>query len=264
MPVCACSAKPATAGTASTSTTRAATTRWRASTAARLRYYHTDPNGLPQQLTEDDGRCIWQARYQVWGNTLAEQQESFFVEEQNLRFQGQYLDRETGLHYNTFRFYDPDIGRFISPDPIGLAGGINLFQYAPEPFGWVDPWGWAPTPLNKEGFVVYGLYEPGASDPYYVGHTEQSKEARARQHRQSGRLQPGSRIEILKGEGGNLTYTQAKGYEQAYREKYRTKTGFPGNVIEPINKKRTDARGRSHYKQYRAAARAIGIKASRC
>ncbi|VXC66300.1 hypothetical protein PSEUDO8O_70261 [Pseudomonas sp. 8O] len=83
---------------------------------ARLRYYHTDPNGLPQQLTEDDGRCIWQARYQVWGNTLAETQESFFVEEQNLRFQGQYLDRETGLHYNTFRFYDPDIGRFISPD----------------------------------------------------------------------------------------------------------------------------------------------------
>ncbi len=72
---------------------------------------------------------------------MAEQQESFFVEEQNLRFQGQYLDRETGLHYNTFRFYGPDIGRFISPDPIGLAGGINLFQYAPEPFGWVDPWG---------------------------------------------------------------------------------------------------------------------------
>ncbi|WP_264294432.1 RHS repeat-associated core domain-containing protein, partial [Pseudomonas sp. EggHat1] len=50
---------------------------------------------------------------------------------------------ETGLHYNTFRFYDPDIGRFISPDPIGLAGGINLFQYAPEPYGWVDPWGWS-------------------------------------------------------------------------------------------------------------------------
>nr|WP_226945734.1 RHS repeat-associated core domain-containing protein [Pseudomonas sp. EggHat1] len=46
------------------------------------------------------------------------------------------------MHYNTFRFYDPDIGRFISPDPIGLAGGINLFQYAPEPYGWVDPWGW--------------------------------------------------------------------------------------------------------------------------
>nr|WP_283088164.1 AHH domain-containing protein [Pseudomonas sp. KB-10] len=48
-----------------------------------------------------------------------------------------------------FRFYDPDIGRFISPDPIGLAGGINLFQYAPEPFGWVDPWGWCSQRLGR-------------------------------------------------------------------------------------------------------------------
>ncbi|AQY63841.1 hypothetical protein PverR02_01900 [Pseudomonas veronii] len=43
---------------------------------------------------------------------------------------GQYLDRETGLHFNTFRFYDPDVGRFTTPDPIGLMGGINLYAYA--------------------------------------------------------------------------------------------------------------------------------------
>jgi uncharacterized protein RhaS with RHS repeats len=45
------------------------------------------------------------------------------------------------LHYNTFRFYDPDIGRFISPDPIGLNGGLNLQTYAPNPARWIDPWG---------------------------------------------------------------------------------------------------------------------------
>lgn len=67
-------------------------------------------------------------------------------------------------------------------------------------------------------------------------------------------------MRILKGEDGKLTYSQAKGYEQAYREKYKTKTGFPGNVIEPIDKSRTDSRGRSHYRNYRAAAREIGIK----
>ena len=67
---------------------------------------------------------------------------------QNLRFQGQYLDRDTGLHYNTFRFYDPDLGRFISPDPIGLMGGINLGSYAPNPIAWTDPWGWATRPNN--------------------------------------------------------------------------------------------------------------------
>ena len=58
-----------------------------------------------------------------------------------LRFQGQYADEETGLHYNRFRYYDPRVGRFTTQDPISLAGGINLYQYAPNPVGWVDPYG---------------------------------------------------------------------------------------------------------------------------
>jgi len=111
----------------------------------KIRYYHNDLNGLPEQLTEPDGHVVWHARYQVWGNTAEEVREPYFIEEQNLRFQGQYLDRETGLHYNTFRFYDPDVGRFTTPDPIGLLGGINLYQYAPNPVGWVDPLGRAPV-----------------------------------------------------------------------------------------------------------------------
>ncbi len=109
----------------------------------KIRYYHNDLNGLPELLTESDGHSVWQARYQVWGNTRQEVREPYYIEEQNLRFQGQYLDRETGLHFNTFRFYDPDIGRFTTPDPIGLAGGINLYAYAPNPWGWIDPLGWS-------------------------------------------------------------------------------------------------------------------------
>ena len=60
---------------------------------------------------------------------------------QPLRYQGQYFDAETGLHNNRFRYYDPDAGRFVSHDPIGLAGGVNLYQYAPNPLSWVDPLG---------------------------------------------------------------------------------------------------------------------------
>ncbi len=111
----------------------------------KIRYYHNDLNGLPEQLTETDGHTVWQARYRVWGNTVEEIREPYYLEEQNLRFQGQYLDRETGLHYNTFRFYDPDIGRFTTPDPIGLDGGLNTYTYGPNPIGWVDPWGWSPS-----------------------------------------------------------------------------------------------------------------------
>ena len=69
---------------------------------------------------------------------------------QNLRFQGQYHDEETGLHYNRFRYYDPDVGRFASQDPIGLAGGVNTYQYTPNPVGWVDPLGLCKCDPNKK------------------------------------------------------------------------------------------------------------------
>ncbi|WP_242600500.1 RHS repeat-associated core domain-containing protein, partial [Erwinia billingiae] len=68
---------------------------------------------------------------------------------QNLRFQGQYLDRETGLHYNLFRYYDPVGGRFTQPDPIGLMGGLNEYAYAPNPLNWVDPLGLSPCGTTK-------------------------------------------------------------------------------------------------------------------
>ncbi len=122
-----------------------------------VRYYHNDLNGLPEQLTEADGKPVWQARYKVWGNATEEVREAYFIEEQNLRFQGQYLDREIGLHYNTFRFYDPDVGRFTTPEPIGLMGGLNLYQYAPNPIGWIDPWGWAGDPAKATHITYVGV-----------------------------------------------------------------------------------------------------------
>ncbi|EAA3981499.1 hypothetical protein ZC74_004499, partial [Salmonella enterica subsp. enterica] len=76
--------------------------------ADEVLYYHTDVNGAPEEMTDGGGNIVWEAGYQVWGN-LTHEKETRPVQ-QNLRFQGQYLDRETGLHYNLYRFYDPDIG----------------------------------------------------------------------------------------------------------------------------------------------------------
>ena len=102
-------------------------------------YFHTDLNGMPEELTDEAGEIVWECSYQLWGKPV---QEIAHTEiQQNLRYQGQYLDRETGLHYNTFRYYDPDKGRFTQPDPIGLLGGLNLYQYAPNAFIWIDPLG---------------------------------------------------------------------------------------------------------------------------
>jgi RHS repeat-associated protein len=74
-------------------------------------------------------------------NRVAANESQFALYRCKLRFQGQYFDEETGLHYNRFRYYEPESGRFINQDPIGLLGGVNLFQYAPNPIEWVDPWG---------------------------------------------------------------------------------------------------------------------------
>ncbi|HEM8188593.1 TPA: RHS domain-containing protein [Providencia stuartii] len=99
-------------------------------------------NGLPEVLNKYNGNIVWQGLHRVWGNLQRQARPTGeFNSEQNLRFQGQYFDKETGLLYNTFRYYAPDLGRFTQQDPIGLAGGLNLYQYAPNPLTWVDPWG---------------------------------------------------------------------------------------------------------------------------
>ncbi|ORF07678.1 hypothetical protein BGH98_03755, partial [Snodgrassella alvi] len=67
--------------------------------------------------------------YQLWGKPIQETAHTQI--QQNLRYQGQYLDRETGLHYNTFRYYDPDTGSFTQPALIVLLGSFNMWQYAP-------------------------------------------------------------------------------------------------------------------------------------
>ncbi len=62
--------------------------------------------------------------------------------EYHSRFPGQYFDKETNLHYNYFRYYEPEMGRYISTDPIGLAGGVNIWGYGLQnPLRWIDPFG---------------------------------------------------------------------------------------------------------------------------
>ncbi|MFV3383806.1 RHS repeat domain-containing protein, partial [Pseudomonas sp. NY15354] len=104
----------------------------------KVYYFHTDQIGSPLELTDSEGQIVWQATYRSWGSI-----EQLAVDEieQNLRFQGQYFDGETGLHYNTFRYYDPEMGRFVTQDPIGLQGGYNLYAYAPNALIWIDPFG---------------------------------------------------------------------------------------------------------------------------
>lgn len=101
-------------------------------------HYHLDHLGTPQEMTDGQGEVVWSADLKAWGQVRVKYVGKI---ENPLRFQGQYCDEETGLHYNRFRYYSPGQARFIHQDPIGLLGGTNLASYAPNPLHWLDPWG---------------------------------------------------------------------------------------------------------------------------
>jgi len=103
----------------------------------QLYYYQLDQLGTPLSLTDSENNLVWHAHYSVFGKATVIVNKV----DNPIRFQGQYFDSESGLHYNHFRYYDPETGRFISQDPIGLLGGINHYQYAPNHINWIDPLG---------------------------------------------------------------------------------------------------------------------------
>ncbi len=106
-------------------------------------------------VTDESGETVWSGQYGEWGY-VSRQTDLMFSSggyrgfAQPLRYAGQYADEETGLHYNTFRYYDAEVGRFTTQDPIGLAGGINLYAYAPNPYSWIDPLGLTKCSPNKK------------------------------------------------------------------------------------------------------------------
>ena len=109
------------------------------SPARKVHLYHCDHRGLPLALIDETGAIAWQAEYDEWVNLLAEDNPQDL--QQLIRLPGQQVDEETGLYYNRHRYYDPQQGRYITQDPIGLRGGINLYTYPLNPIRYIDPLG---------------------------------------------------------------------------------------------------------------------------
>ena len=100
-------------------------------------YFHFDQIGIPREMTDKDGKLLWFGNYTGWGR-LKEETKVTDSAYQPFRLQNQYADRETGLHYNFFRYYEPDAGRFVNQDPIGLEGGKNFYSYSSNTTKWID------------------------------------------------------------------------------------------------------------------------------
>ncbi|WP_170978853.1 RHS repeat-associated core domain-containing protein [Pseudomonas asiatica] len=124
-----------------------------------LGWYQCDQLGTPMETTGASGQILWKGSYKAWGSTV--EQVSIDPPEHeytNTRFQGQHFDIETNLHYNRYRYYDPATGRFIGIDPIRFAGGLNVYQYAPNTTAWTDPFGLSNCPCNPCSKYDIGIY----------------------------------------------------------------------------------------------------------
>jgi RHS repeat-associated protein len=120
--------------------------------SVKVYYYLNDHLGTPQLLMDLNAVVTWKANYEPFGEVTVEPTS---VSEEDLRFPGQYFDRETRLHYNYYRYYEPRTGRYLMPDPIGQIGGINLYIYvggnainAFDSFGLYDIWDFGEDTLS--------------------------------------------------------------------------------------------------------------------
>lgn len=121
-------------------------------------FIHANHLGAPIAVTDSSRTVIWRATYTPFGRATIDEDpdrngHAFTL---NLRLPGQYEDTETGLHYNHHRYYDPDLGRYLSPDPLGLVAGPNPYVYAGnDPVNHVDP----------TGLLLFAFDGTGNNDP---------------------------------------------------------------------------------------------------
>ena len=106
--------------------------------------------GTPTAMYNSQGIRTWEAALDSSGQVRYGEGRA---QDCPFRYQGQYEDVETGLYYNRFRYYDPQIGQYISQDPIRLRGGLNFYAYVEDPLHFIDPLGLVPTygPLDALG-----------------------------------------------------------------------------------------------------------------
>ncbi|HEY0063868.1 MAG TPA: RHS repeat-associated core domain-containing protein [Telluria sp.] len=145
--------------------------------ARTLYAIHADQRGLPMAMTDAAQNVVWRGQFDAFGDRHGIAPESQDHLTLNLRLAGQYEDSETGLYYNVHRYYDPRQGRYITPDPIGLAGGEDAYAYVDSnPMGGVDPLGLFKIPPGAaNGNDFYFKYMK--TDPIDHGHGDILREA---------------------------------------------------------------------------------------
>ncbi|MEL6631786.1 MAG: RHS repeat-associated core domain-containing protein [Bacteroidota bacterium] len=194
----------------------------------------TDYLGTPIAMYGTSGQTIWAADTSIYGDLRNLEGERSAMP---FRYPGQYEDEETGLYYNRFRYYDPEIGQYISQDPIGLKGGFRIYGYVFDPFRLVDIFGLAPVPGDLPDEP--GIYVITNGKDSYVGSAGYGKQGMAgrlsnTRHKKARDLldKPGTKVQYVRvdfGDSGNLSKSDKNNilrhYENREYEKQK-KRGF--------------------------------------
>jgi len=131
--------------------------------ASGSRYYlFTNQVGAPLRVEDEHGKACWTARLDPYGRAEIGKDSTL---EMPLRFPGHYCDAETGLHFNRFRYFSPELGRFLQSDPLGQAGGINLYAYPVSPLIDVDLDGLTKTKVGPPPIPRRAGPQAGAPPP---------------------------------------------------------------------------------------------------
>ncbi|OZG72961.1 hypothetical protein BTA51_13460 [Hahella sp. CCB-MM4] len=142
-----------------------------------------DHQGTPTAMFSQTGEKVWSASISVWGKLRNIVGNRFACP---FRWQGQYEDKETGLYYNRYRYYDPDAGQYIRQDPLGLRGGLNAHSYVKDPISEVDPFGLSANLFDlKIGQIhpqtqneILAVVEEGSKADFIVEGTKPSQKGR--------------------------------------------------------------------------------------
>jgi len=113
----------------------------------RLHHVISDHLGTPREMMDEQGDIVWRRKHSTWGSTKLWPMAQTAAANDALHcpfvFPGQYEDQESGLHYNRYRYYNPQTAQYLTPDPLGLEGGFTPQSYVYNPNGWIDPLGLA-------------------------------------------------------------------------------------------------------------------------
>ncbi|MFJ5440171.1 RHS repeat domain-containing protein [Pectobacterium brasiliense] len=205
--------------------------------STQLHYIVTDLTGTARELCSEEGEVRWRGEQGLWGAHREERRpiplrrylgdaanEEVYCE---LRYQGQLFDAETGLYYNRHRYYDAESGQYLSPDPIGLGGGIRPQGYVHNPLEWVDPLGLTEKEGGEDYEYSFGsLRHSLRRHSPHVGPPRQEPYASMKPKRQKGSLFPS--------EWGNRDIASAakEVANNPLNKIASNREGFFGNVFE--------------------------------